>query len=413
MGVAHHEGQVVFVRNALQGEKVLARPYAKKGKILFAWATKILKSSSQRTASYWADAYLPEEAPAGTLLPIGGGELCHLTPAGSLAWKQEVLKDTLRRVGGSQTYLNAEKTFIDERPHFLQVETFPSGRSRVEFMISSNLRPAMYQVASQTLQPVTQFPLATEAIRALDFFSAQSRWQKLWKPQDRIRVIDTLDGVFVRIGTQWHNHLGEAIELTEVTYPTEDGVGLKASPDGFWQAHIEAPKLLTKTVKQLLRGVERKHVLELFSGSGLLSTIWLQDGAIASFTTVEGDPTATNMARKNLADYIAEKNLPKRSYRIEGGYIDGAAVAKLLAEFPPAELKNTLILADPPRQGLEQGLQAELARHPGPVLLISCDPAAFARDAAALCEHGKELKQLIGLDMFPGTYHFETIGLFR
>jgi tRNA/tmRNA/rRNA uracil-C5-methylase (TrmA/RlmC/RlmD family) len=44
--------------------------------------------------------------------------------------------------------------------------------------------------------------------------------------------------------------------------------------------------------------------------------------------------------------------------------------------------------------------------------MISCDPATFARDAATLNGHGYTLSDLRTFDLFPQTFHFETVGLF-
>ncbi len=69
---------------------------------------------------------------------------------------------------------------------------------------------------------------------------------------------------------------------------------------------------------------------------------------------------------------------------------------------------------DPPRGGLERTVVEELAKHPPRLLkYVSCDPAAFGRDAGRLVRSGLELQQVVLLDLFPNTHHFETVATFK
>ncbi len=75
-----------------------------------------------------------------------------------------------------------------------------------------------------------------------------------------------------------------------------------------------------------------------------------------------------------------------------------------------AKLDRTpdFILADPPRTGLGKAVVAHLARIKPPRLtIVSCDPATLARDVAALREY--RIEGLTLIDLFPQTYHLETI----
>jgi 23S rRNA (uracil1939-C5)-methyltransferase len=68
------------------------------------------------------------------------------------------------------------------------------------------------------------------------------------------------------------------------------------------------------------------------------------------------------------------------------------------------------VLADPPRSGLGKAVAKELLRIRAPRLhLVSCDPSTLARDVAALCAGGYLLKRLTLVDLFPQTFHIETI----
>ena len=72
------------------------------------------------------------------------------------------------------------------------------------------------------------------------------------------------------------------------------------------------------------------------------------------------------------------------------------------------------VLADPPREGLEQPvLEALEASPPAELRYVSCDPAALGRDTGRLVRAGLQLERLVWLDLFPNTHHFESLATFR
>jgi 23S rRNA (uracil1939-C5)-methyltransferase len=78
---------------------------------------------------------------------------------------------------------------------------------------------------------------------------------------------------------------------------------------------------------------------------------------------------------------------------------------------PPGQ--QNIVLVDPPRSGLERrALDGVLRAQPGTIAYVSCDPATLARDAARLAAGGYHLAQVTPFDLFPQTYHIESISLF-
>ncbi len=81
---------------------------------------------------------------------------------------------------------------------------------------------------------------------------------------------------------------------------------------------------------------------------------------------------------------------------------------------PTLDLKPDLILVDPPRSGLEtQTLDGLLALQPSQLVYISCDPATLGRDARRLVAGGYRLRQITPFDLFPQTYHIESISFWE
>jgi 23S rRNA (uracil1939-C5)-methyltransferase len=80
---------------------------------------------------------------------------------------------------------------------------------------------------------------------------------------------------------------------------------------------------------------------------------------------------------------------------------------------PMLEIKPDLVLLDPPRTGVDRrALTALMELAPQQLVYISCNPATLARDAKHLIESGYKLKESILLDMFPQTFHIESLNFF-
>jgi len=74
----------------------------------------------------------------------------------------------------------------------------------------------------------------------------------------------------------------------------------------------------------------------------------------------------------------------------------------------------TYVIVDPPRAGLEKRVVDELLKlSPQMIAYVSCDPSTLARDAARLIQGGYRLKQVTPFDLFPQTFHIESISFFE
>lgn len=81
---------------------------------------------------------------------------------------------------------------------------------------------------------------------------------------------------------------------------------------------------------------------------------------------------------------------------------------------PNLESKPDIVLVDPPRAGLEKRVVDGLLQlKPERIAYVSCDPSTLARDAARLINGGYRLKEVTPFDLFPQTFHIESISLFE
>jgi 23S rRNA (uracil1939-C5)-methyltransferase len=92
--------------------------------------------------------------------------------------------------------------------------------------------------------------------------------------------------------------------------------------------------------------------------------------------------------------------------------IDAVEVRAALAAWP-VEAGESIVL-DPPRSGVEAPvLEAIAARAPGTIVYVSCDPPTLGRDLARLVAKGYRIESLQAFDLFPDTFHLETIAVLR
>jgi 23S rRNA (uracil1939-C5)-methyltransferase len=117
-------------------------------------------------------------------------------------------------------------------------------------------------------------------------------------------------------------------------------------------------------------------------------------------TGVDLDGQAIVQARENA-----------RRLGLSATFIHDDAAAAVLA-LAGAGRRFPLVLLNPPRAGAREAVAAIPALSPSRILVVSCDPATLARDAAALAAAGYRLDAVRPVDLFPQTAHVETVARF-
>ena len=115
---------------------------------------------------------------------------------------------------------------------------------------------------------------------------------------------------------------------------------------------------------------------------------------------------AAQFARQNIAANQLT-NIASQHARVEQWLADEAA-RQANAQEPLG-----LLLLDPPRTGASAALAGIIALKPERIVYVSCDPPTLARDLRPLLDHGYALKRVTGVDLFPQTYHIETVAHLR
>lgn len=174
------------------------------------------------------------------------------------------------------------------------------------------------------------------------------------------------------------------------------GRAMSLSAPSFFQINTAAAEVLVGLVTRMLQPDGTDRVLDLYSGAGTF-TLPLAELA-GEVVCVEAAGSAVKDLRRNLEDNEVWAD-------VIGG--DAAREIAGLGHFD-------LAVVDPPRSGLDadvvHGLAASGART---IAYVSCDPATLARDAKRMADAGYTLMEATPVDLFPQTYHVETVARFE
>ena len=170
---------------------------------------------------------------------------------------------------------------------------------------------------------------------------------------------------------------------------------MQLSAPSFFQVNTAGAETLVQLVMEGLEPSGLETVLDLYSGAGTF-TLPLSEHAM-SVTAVEAEGTSVRDLRRNL-----DKN---QLY----AEVVGGDVARQL---PQLGVVDSAVV-DPPRSGLSaDALDALAATRARRIAYVSCNPSTLARDLAVLVNRdGYKLESIVPVDLFPQTYHVETVCL--
>lgn len=411
VSVARHDGRVVFVADAIPGERVRARVVeAKKKSFARAVTVSVLTESADRCEHVWPEASL-ERDPAQR---VGGAEFGHITLSRQRELKAQVLTDAMQRFGGVEIAVEDEEGAAAELAQL--VEAVPGDdeanglgyRTRVRLHVDPDTGAVgPYAARSRRVIPVASLPLATEGVNDV---------APRGEPMPGLSTVDLIDpsGDDPRMLVSApgdRKRSGESGAVRELVGEREFIV----RAGGFWQVHREAPAVLFGAVHEMIADLvaagrfdAAATNLDLYGGAGLLAAAMLEAGGTGTkVTTVESDPGATDDAAENLADAVGALAVTARIDRY---------LTELLAAAPPVRerIRRGTVVLDPPRSGAGGSVTAQLiGLAPANIVYVACDPVALARDTKTLRESGYELTELRAFDIFPHTHHFESLAVFQ
>jgi tRNA/tmRNA/rRNA uracil-C5-methylase (TrmA/RlmC/RlmD family) len=354
--VARLDGQVVFVRHAIPGERVRIRITEQTAKYLRADAVEILTPSPHRV-----EPPCPYAGPGR----CGGCDFQHVSIAEQRRLKARVVSDTLRRIGRIEYDVTMEAAD----------ETGLGWRTRMRYAVSDG-RPGMYAHRSHELVAIDRCLLAhPDSPEVLD---------RSWPDADAVQTVVSSSGERV---------IGEGR-----VHETVRGRSFRVDATGFWQVHPAAAATLVGAVLDGLQPRPGETALDLYSGVGVFAA-FLADAGCAVLTA-ESDRGAVRSARHNLHD------LPKVT-------IETGKVGRVLGAAGKQGLESVdLVVLDPPRTGAGPDVVRAITElTPRRVAYVACDPAALARDLRTFLDSGYELAGLRAFDLFGMTHHVECVAI--
>jgi len=386
ISVARHDGRVIFVSDAIPGERVLARITEDSKKSFWRAETlKVITPSEHRQMHVWSSASVARDPDDRA----GGAEFGHIEVSHQRELKRQVVVDSLQRFAKIDAPVGNDVT----------VEAIPGAddgtgwRTRVRLHVDESGRPGPYAARSHRVIPVTELPLATAAVQEAAPLAAK------FVGEEHVDIVEaSTGGARLIVGKQ------KPTIVTELVGDRE----FRLADTGFWQVHTHAAETLTAAVQDAIDPAlfdASAHNLDLYGGVGLFAAaVADRFGSSTKITSVESDATATGFASRNLAEWIGADAATGRVERWV------AQLASTANAHDRARLRAATVVLDPPRSGAgKQVVQSIGGLQPAQIVYVACDPVALARDIGLFAERGYDLTALRAFDLFPNTHHVEAV----
>ena len=385
------DGRAAFIPFALHGELVRVRTVEEKRGHVRAELLEVLEPAPCRT--------MPR-CPHYTI--CGGCHYQHLDYPAQLVAKTGILGEQLRRIGGLAD-IPIQPAVASPLPW--------NYRNHVQFHLTPEGRLGFQRAGSERVVPILECHLPEETIN------------QIW-PQIELEPLPGVERVSLRAGADGELLLVlESSDPQPVEFSVEElpvsavhigpggtlvlagsdallmdvlGRSFRVSAASFFQVNTFQAEAMVRHVLQVVGTGPLDTVLDVYCGVGLFSAFLAPRAK--RLVGIEVSATAGEDFADNLDEYDNVE-----LYEAEAETVLGSV------NFQPE-----LILVDPPRSGLGQAtLDGLLAQQAPRLIYISCDPATLARDARRLTAGGYRLVQVTPFDLFPQTYHIESISVWQ
>lgn len=428
--VGRYNGLAFFVPGGVPGEKVLVRVVEKKKNYARGKIIKIIEKAKERispTCSVYKEC--------------GGCQLQHINYDKQLEDKQRVVESLLHRIGGIDNIvvnpvIGAEFPWnyrnkaqfpltVDDKGK-INTGFFKKGTHEVVIQNNCNIQhPLINRIAKKTLNILNKYEISVYneiehrgllrhlVIRAgvctnqalITIVTSQNIFPHKYEiAKQLINEVPELVGVFQNINSEKTNViLGKEMELLAGQQYYIDYIGnikFAISPQSFFQVNtLQADKLYNKVLQY--SGLTGKEIV--FDG-------YCGIGSIALYMA--------NKAKKvygieEVEEAIKDAKNNARLNNIKNCEFQTGKVEDKLPELIKKGIRPDLVIFDPPRKGLSDSVINTVKKaRPERIIYVSCNPATLARDLAKFKENYSILK-VQPVDMFPQTYHIETVVLMQ
>ena len=423
-GVGHLNGIAFFVPETCVGERVSAHIIKVEKRFCIAKAVEILSPSPNRVIPRCSVYSL-----------CGGCTMQHMTYEEQLRLKRQFVQDAFERIGGISNVSVQPVIGMDDPWRYRNKGTFPFGRER------GNTVFGFYAARSHRLIPFTDCTIQNEEV--IRVANAVAEWAneygvsvyeeetgygtlracvsratsdgrimaivvthgKLPKEKELIEKLNFVDSLYHNRNDKKTNVvMGDSFRLLQgersLIEPLNN-VNYLVSPQSFLQVNPQQTAVLYQTALNLLSAKPNETVFDLYCGIG---TISLQIAKEAKQVIgIECVPEAIKDAKENASG----------NKITNAEFICGLA-EEVLPNLLGAGYKADAICLDPPRKGCDiNAINSIINSKTKRIVYISCNPATLARDVKLLTDNGFTVEYVQPVDMFPNTFHVETVVLLQ
>jgi 23S rRNA (uracil1939-C5)-methyltransferase len=400
-GLGHQDGCAVFVPFVLPSEVVRVRTVEKKKKFVRGRVQQIVTASAERTAP-----------PCPHFTQCGGCHYQHIPYAAQVSYKATILRETLSRLGR----VAWDGPIVEHASAPLRYRNRAQWKVRA---IGGPMRIGYFQSSTTALCPVEQCPVLSPRLEgtlaALGKMLATGSLPPTLREAEAVAddsdeklLLNVALESFAESSAATAEKLRRGVPGVEslLLYDAGrdrfelDGPGhfeYRVGEDRYRVGHLsffQANRFLLEEVRTAVIGdAQGALALDLFAGVGLFTLPLAR--RFSRVVAVESNEAAARDLETNIAGARAAAQAVT------------SPVEKLLSDWTE---RPDLIVLDPPRAGVAaEAVERIAALAPPRIHYLSCDPATLARDLAALLRGGYQIEAIHLFDMFPQTFHIETL----
>ncbi|MFQ5860735.1 MAG: 23S rRNA (uracil(1939)-C(5))-methyltransferase RlmD [Dehalococcoidia bacterium] len=367
--MAEYDGKPVFVFGGIPGEEVEVEVVRRHRRYIAAQVVEVLVPSPHRVS-----------APCPYFGPCTGCQWQPVDYRQQLEWKQQVVVDALRRVGGLEE--------VPVPPTIPALEPF-GYRNHARFTVGPGGALGFVHRESRRFVRIEVCMLMHPHIN-----------QALGQLQGRCGETTQLS---LRCGIQSGGLLVQpTLHAPEVPLPTGQqsyieslkGHDFHIAASSFFQVNTRQAERLVELVAERLHLSGRELLVDAYAGVGTFAVLLASQAR--RVVAIEESLSAVRNAQANAQGI---PNVEFLQAKVE-------EALRQLGERPDA------VILDPPRAGCHRrALDALVELAPPRVVYVSCDPATLARDLKVLCQGPYRVEEVQPVDMFPQTHHLECVAI--
>lgn len=386
LGFSHYGTRACFVANAIPGETAAVRIERVHAHYLSGTAVDVISASLYRV-----------QPRCSFVVVCGGCHWQHISYEHQLFWKAHIVRESIARIAGIRDSDVPLPLPCPEPFHY---------RTRAVMQVSGQ-EIGYFKEKTHELVPVADCPvLALPLSRAIGvcrrtLHDTPAFAQALKRLH--ILLIRHTGAVLVLAGRSPKGSgkyilLEDSLELAPFdgdAHEDVEGLLFKRDTENFYQINDQQNRALIRLVIEYSAPVPGDEILELYCGSGNFSLFLGSAGA--SVIGVESNASAVAEARDNAA---------------MNGITSCRFVCSDVARLDPSFFRKRYraVLINPPRTGCPQHVLAQIGdARPERIVYVSCNPSTLGRDIKELCSRGYKLERIQPVDLFPQTWHVETV----